>query len=46
MCVENVMEDIQDLFFGCPFSDACWAHLGVHWDLALDFRAMVLHAQL
>jgi hypothetical protein len=46
MCVENVVEDIQHLFFGCPFSDTCWTYLGVHWDLTLDFQAMVLHARI
>jgi hypothetical protein len=34
------------LFFGCSFSDTCWTYLGVHWDLTLDFQAMVLHARI
>jgi hypothetical protein len=46
MCVENVVEDIQHLFFGCPSSDACWTYLGVYWDLSLEFQAMVLHARI
>jgi hypothetical protein len=34
------------LFFSCPFSDACWTYLGIHWDLSLEFQAMVLNAIL
>ena len=46
LCVENLEEGIRHLFFSCPFSDACWTYLGVHWDLSLDFQVMVLHARL
>jgi hypothetical protein len=45
MC-KNVEEDVRNLFFGCPFSDACWTFLGVEWDLSLDFHAMVLNARI
>jgi hypothetical protein len=31
LCVENVEEDIRHLFFSCPFSDAFWTYLGIHW---------------
>jgi hypothetical protein len=43
--VENVEEDIRHLFFSCPFSDACWTYLGIHWDLSLDFQSMILNAR-
>jgi hypothetical protein len=46
MCVENLVEDIHHLSFACPFSDACWTYLGVHWDLALEFQTMVLQARI
>jgi hypothetical protein len=46
LCVQHVEEDVRHLFFGCPFSYACWTYLGVDWDLNLDFQAMVLNARL
>jgi hypothetical protein len=32
-------------FFWCLFSDACWTHLGIKWDLSLEFQAMVLNTR-
>jgi hypothetical protein len=46
LCVQHVEEDVKHLFFGCPFSQACWAYLGVNWNLDLDFQLMILHARL
>jgi hypothetical protein len=44
--VEGLEEDFKHMLFSCPFNDACWTFLGVHWDLLLDFQHMVLMALL
>lgn len=46
LCVENLEEDIQHIFFSCTFSDACWTYMGIQWDLSLAFQVMVLNARL
>jgi hypothetical protein len=46
LCVGSNKEDFKHLFFSCPFSDACWILLGVHWDLSFDFQQMILMARL
>jgi hypothetical protein len=28
----NVEETAFHLFVSCPFSQACWQHLGIHWN--------------
>lgn len=33
------------LFYNCPFSQACWIFLDIHWDTTLDFQTMVLRAR-
>ena len=45
LCNHNVEETALHLFFTCPFSQACWQHLGVQWNLAMDFFHMLLHAK-
>jgi hypothetical protein len=33
------------LFFSCPFSRACWRHLGINWRFELDFHSMMEEAR-
>jgi hypothetical protein len=40
----NVEEDIDHLFFSCPFALSCWAKLGFVWNLDVDTRDRVLEA--
>jgi hypothetical protein len=41
LCSNNVEETAFHLFFSCPFSQACWWLLGIHWDFAGDFFQMM-----
>ena len=45
LCNQNVEETALHLFFTCPFSQACWQHLGVQWNLAVYFFHMLLQAK-
>jgi hypothetical protein len=38
-------ETALHLFFTCPFSQACWQHLGVQWNLVIDFFHMLLQVK-
>lgn len=44
LCNQNVEETVH-LFFTCPFSQACWQHLGVQWNLVIDFFHMLLQVK-
>lgn len=46
LCVENIEEDIQHIFFECPFSNNCWTFLNIYWDTSLDFQFMLLRARV
>lgn len=35
MCGTGGIEDVDHLFFSCPFAQQCWSHLHVHWSLDL-----------
>jgi len=37
LCSNNIEETAFHLFFNCPFSQACWRLLEIHWDFAGDF---------
>ena len=37
LCNMNVEETAFHLFFTCPFSQHCWQHLGIQWNLTTDF---------
>jgi hypothetical protein len=37
LCNNNIEEIAFNLFFSCPFSQACWRLLGIHWDFDGDF---------
>jgi hypothetical protein len=35
LCDHNIPEDIDHLFFSCPFAIACWQKLGFQWNMSL-----------
>ena len=37
--MNQTVEDINHLFFECPFSTVCWQKLGFTWDLNLDIHS-------
>lgn len=38
MCNDQVEEDIQHLFFDCPFAVLCWQKIGFGWQFDVDFH--------
>jgi hypothetical protein len=32
-------------FFSCPFSKACWEHLGIQWNSSVGFFQMMMQAK-
>jgi hypothetical protein len=45
MCTTHCEEITFHLFFSCPFSRACWRHLGINWRFELDFHSMMEEAR-
>lgn len=41
----TVRRPTYHLLFSYPFSNACWNHLGIHWDHSLDFFLMISAAR-
>jgi hypothetical protein len=41
----NVEETAFHLFFSCPFSQACWQHLNMHWNFQSDFFQMMMQSK-
>jgi hypothetical protein len=35
LCDHSIPEDIDHLFFNCPFAIACWKKLGFQWNMSL-----------
>ena len=46
LCSNNIEETAFHLFFSCPFSQACWQHLGINWDFTMDFFRMMQQAKV
>jgi hypothetical protein len=42
LCMTNSVEDLDHLFFTCPFATACWSKLGYQWDMTQPLCARVL----
>jgi hypothetical protein len=38
MCSASIEEDIEHLFFSCPFAQQCWSIINFSWDLALPLQ--------
>ena len=38
LCNHNAEEDVDHLFFGCPFAVNCWLRLNIVWDLDLELH--------
>jgi hypothetical protein len=45
MCSLAVEEDIDHLFFGCPFALACWQKLDIQWNGSLNVCDRILEAE-
>ncbi|PNT72958.1 hypothetical protein BRADI_2g51465v3 [Brachypodium distachyon] len=45
LCLLNVLEDCDHLFFTCPFSVSCWGSLDIYWDMSMDIRDRVRAAK-
>ena len=45
LCSNNIEETAFHLFFTCPFTQACWQHLGINWDFTMDFFRMMQQAK-
>ena len=45
MCSARIEEDIDHLFFECPFAVQCWASINFSWDMSLQrfIRARDVH---
>jgi hypothetical protein len=41
LCFNNREETTFHLFFSCPFSQACWSSLNIHWNFTTDFYTMM-----
>jgi len=45
MCNHDLEEDIQHLFFYCPFATSCWLSLQIQWTDDHDIHAKLLSAR-
>ena len=36
MCTSTIEEDIDHLFFFCPFAISCWNKLGIQWSVPMN----------
>jgi hypothetical protein len=42
LCNANIEEDIEHLFFSCPFAQQCWSTLSFSWDTTLPLQERFL----
>ena len=42
MCTSTIEEDIDHLFFFCPFAISCWNKLGIQWSTAMNISDRIL----
>ena len=45
LCSHNSEEDIEHLFFCCPFAANCWLRLNIVWDLDLELHHRISQAR-
>ena len=43
LCSTQEVEDLNHLFFTCPFALSCWNKLSIQWDASLSIQERVLH---
>ena len=43
LCSTQEEEDLNHLFFTCPFALSCWNKLSIQWDVSLSIQERVLH---
>ena len=44
LCNDQVVEEINHLFFYCPFSTVCWQKIGLAWVTSLDIHSRLVEA--
>jgi hypothetical protein len=44
LCTSGLDEDIDHLFFECPFAQQCWNSIGFAWDVSLPLMDRIVTA--
>jgi hypothetical protein len=42
LCTGGIDEDLDHLFFECPFSRSCWEKIGIQWDTSLNLYPRII----
>jgi hypothetical protein len=45
LCTGRIDEDLDHLFFDCPFSKSCWEKIGMQWNTDLSLYPRLAHAR-
>lgn len=45
LCNERAEEDLDDLFFNCPFARRCWEKIGIQWNTHLSMFSRLAHTR-
>jgi hypothetical protein len=45
LCTTGIDEDLDHLFFDCPFSKRCWEKIGMQWNTGLSLYLRIAHAR-
>jgi hypothetical protein len=45
LCPAHPEETTFHMFVACPFNQACWHHLGIHWRFDLTFHTLMEEAK-
>jgi hypothetical protein len=45
LCPTGTEEDLDHLFFDCPFAKRCWEKIGMYWITSLSLYPRIAHAR-